>query len=670
MGMSKKSFVSLCLSLSLVLSLISGLLAKPADAKTVRVAVVSSLSGEVTVKKGGGSKSYDAYENMSLNQGDTVYTGANSSATLNLSNGDADVTLGENAEINVSDLNSADGKKKSKLKVWAGSMWVKVKSLAGSDDEFEVETPTAVMGVRGTQFFVMVDPATGSIKMAVGAGKVSASTVTIGEDLEQKTSITYLYPTQQISLDSRDETQDLSLKVDFLDLDDFVSQASPEVIRAFILNKAEIDKENDEFIAKKAKELVEGKVTDDSNLVIKSKEDLDKVKQNFDNLIGNVAKKALADNKIDRSAMDKLINETNKKISEQGRKLDLSTVKDLDKTAGIDAEKEKAKQVQLKKLEAEKLKNKLEREKKEAEVKKQLEAQIKLIEEKKKQQDLGSGGSGSDSSTPPTPPTLNVESPVIEESPANDGSIAATQVITLANGTFDSDMSTGVTVNHLPAGLTASVTRNSSTKITIAFNGNALAHTSADDVTNVFVTIAKEKITGAKADVNSGEFKIKFRNPEVPTPRLSLSHGEVNASGNFLLNVNLSDFIGDNSVYGVELHLTYGPNINFKANSWVSNSAIFDAAASADYMKQFPNETQNELVYAVTNFGSATNIEVNGEKNLVVIPMNGRSLQTGTAPYTIKVEKVVIIHKNGSDVQKVEVTGNSEIIVNLPDLRV
>lgn len=96
----------------------------------------------------------------------------------------------------------------------------------------------------------MVDPVTGSIKMAVGAGKVSASTVTNTEESEQKTTVTYLYPTQQISLDSRDETEDLSLKVDFLDLDDFVKQASPEVIKEFILNKAEIDKENDEFIAK------------------------------------------------------------------------------------------------------------------------------------------------------------------------------------------------------------------------------------------------------------------------------------------------------------------------------------------------------------------------------------------------------------------------------------
>lgn len=384
MGVSKKSFVSLCLSLSLVFSFISGLLVKPVDAKTVRVAVVASLSGDVTVKKGGGSKTYDAYENMSLNQGDTVYTGADSSVTLNLSNGDADVTLGENAEINVSDLNSADGKKKSKLKVWAGSMWVKVKSLAGSNDEFEVETPTAVMGVRGTQFFVSVDPKTGAVKMAVGAGKVSASTVTTEADSGQQTKITYLYPTQQIELESRNETDDLSLKVDFLDLEQFVAQASPEVIKEFIRNKAEIDKENDEFIDKMKKELGEGKVINEQNLDIKSLEELAKVQQNFDNLVGNIAKKALAENKIDKTTMDKVVEEANKKIAVENRKLDLNKVKDLNKTAGIDPEKEKAKQEQLKKLEAEKQKKQLDREKKEAELKKQLEAMLKLLEEKNK----------------------------------------------------------------------------------------------------------------------------------------------------------------------------------------------------------------------------------------------------------------------------------------------
>ncbi|KQX47021.1 MULTISPECIES: FecR domain-containing protein [unclassified Paenibacillus] len=385
MGVTKKSFVALFLSFCLVFSLVSAVLIKPVDAKTVRVAVIASLSGDVTIKKGGGSKSYDAYESMSLNQGDTVYTGASSSVTLNLSNGDADVTLGENAEINVSDLNTANGNKKSKLKVWAGSMWVKVKSLAGSDDEFEVETPTAVMGVRGTQFFVTVDPKTGAIKMAVGAGKVSASTVTNGADSTQKTTITYLYPTQQISLDARDETDDLSLKVDFLDLNDFIKDASPEIIKEIILNKAEIDKENDEFIAKKKKEIEDGKLVDDkTSLSVKDQAELDKVKQNLDNLIGNIAKKALAENKVDKESLNKIIEQANAKIDKQERKLDLNNVKELDKTAGVDAEKEKIKKEMLQKLEAEKLKKQQEEAKKQEELKNKLASALKALEDQKK----------------------------------------------------------------------------------------------------------------------------------------------------------------------------------------------------------------------------------------------------------------------------------------------
>ncbi|GGI45409.1 hypothetical protein GCM10008018_11930 [Paenibacillus marchantiophytorum] len=384
MELSKKSSVSLFLSFCLVFSLISVLLVKPVDAKTVRVAVVASLSGDVTIKKGGGSKSYDAYESMSLNQGDTVYTGEGSSVTLNLSNGDSEITLGANSEINVSDLSSSDGGKKSKLKVWAGSMWVKVKSLAGSNDEFEVETPTAVMGVRGTQFFVGVDPITGKIKMAVGAGNVSASTVTTNADSTQSFSITYLYPTQQISLDSRDETKDLSLKVEFIDIDKFIEEASREVIQELIKSKAAIDKENDAFIAKKSKEIADGKFVDDqTSLVIKDQAELDKVKQNLDNLIGNIAKKAVADKKIDKDDMNKIIDEANKKISDENRKLDLNKVKELDKTAGVDAEKEKQKLMELQKLESEKLKKKQEEAKKLDEVKKKLAAALKALEDEK-----------------------------------------------------------------------------------------------------------------------------------------------------------------------------------------------------------------------------------------------------------------------------------------------
>lgn len=582
MGITKKSFVSLFLSFCLVFSLVSALLVKPVDAKTVRVAVIVALSGDVTIKKGGGSKSYDAYESMSLNQGDTVYTGASSSVTLNLSNGDADVTLGENAEINVSDLNTSDGNKKSKLKVWAGSMWVKVKSLAGSDDEFEVETPTAVMGVRGTQFFVTVDPKTGAIKMAVGAGKVSASTVKNGADSTQKSSITYLYPTQQISLDSRDETDDLSLKVDFLDLDDFIKDASPEIIREIILNKAEIDKENDAFIAKKKKEIEDGKFVDDTSLTVKDQAELDKVKQNLDNLIGNIAKKALTENKVDKESLNKIIEQANAKIDKLEKKLDLDKVKELDKTAGVDAEKEKIKKELLQKLEAEKLKKQLEDAKKQEELKKQLAAALKALEEQKIK--------------------ILAAAKVAEEKAKAEAEAKLKESYTDKEKKDFDDKKNGTNTSVPGSG------------------GNSGNSGDTDPVLIPAVSLGATAIPGSLSGFN--------------------------------LDINLSNFVGSNDIYGVEVHLLYDENTYYfnNPNSPIMNGNIFKPQNSADHIKEYQGSNGKELVYAVTNFGSTSgNITVAGTQKLVTIPLHGIGEQT------ITVGKIVIVRKNGSTVQNIEI---------------
>ncbi|MGO4495966.1 FecR domain-containing protein [Paenibacillus sp. 2RAB27] len=597
--MTKKSFVSVLLSFSLVFSLVSVLLVKPVDAKTVRVAIISVLSGDVTIKKGGGSKTYDAYESMSLNQGDTVYTGDSSSVTLNLASGDADVTLGDNAELNVSDLNSANGNKKSKLKVWAGSMWVKVKSLAGADDEFEVETPTAVMGVRGTQFYVSVDPVSGKTKMAVGSGRVSASTVTSNSDETQTTTITYVNPTQEISLDSRDETNDLDLKVEFFDLEDFIKNASPEIIKELILNKAEIDKENDEFIAKKQKEIADGTFTGDKNsLSIKNQSDLDKVKQNLENLIGNVAKQAIADKKLDQKTVDAIIAEVNKKIDSTDKKLDLSKVKPLDKTAGVDPELEKKKQEELKKLEEAKLKAKLENDKKAEEAKLKLAAALKKLEEEKKK--------------------------IAEEKLAAEAK---------AKADAEAKLKATLSEQEKKAFETAKEEANKGTSTTPP------TQPASGDNNNGNDNSGGDTGTPAPTPVVSMEVVDKV---DIPI-------GEVATRTSFNLNINLTDFIDTygKDIYGVEVHLLYGFNAHYNYYSEVpfsANSAIFnDPLKSADYIKAYESQgTQNELIYAVTNFGSAANISVTGKKKLVSIPM-----ETFGAT-DISVGKIVIVRKKAN----------------------
>lgn len=597
MGMTKKSFISLLLSFSLVFSLVSMLYVAPVDAKTVRVAIISALSGDVTIKKGGGSKTYDAYESMSLNQGDTVYTGASSSVTLNLASGDADVTLGDNAEINVSDLNSSNGNKKSKIKVWAGSMWVKVKSLAGADDEFEVETPTAVMGVRGTQFFVSVDPVSGKTKMAVGSGRVSASTVTTNADETQTTTITYLYPTQQISLDNRDETTDLDLKVEFLDLEDFIKQASPEIIKELILNKAEIDKENDEFIAKKQKEIDAGLVVgDQTSLSIKNQSDLDKVKHNLDNIIGNIAKTALAENKVDKDSLNIVIEEANKKIALTERKLDLDNVKPLDKTAGVDPELEKKKQEALKKLEEEKLKAKLESDKKAEEAMQNLADALKKLEEEKKR--------------------IEEEKKAAEEKEKAEAEAKLKATLTEQEKTAFEEAKAGSTTES-----------NTSTD----------SNPSTDPGTTPTPKV-------------SLEVDNVITNPPSYVEGPTVTH--------YNLNINLTDFSGVNGIYGVEVHLLYGHNTEYVNDSPLANKEFFNTTAatgdSVDYYKVYESEAGssalNEFIYAVTKFGITTNTSNEGKKKLVSIPMVTENIDQ------ISVGKIVIVRlKTDGSVQRIEI---------------
>ncbi|QRG65230.1 fibronectin type III domain-containing protein [Brevibacillus choshinensis] len=106
--------------------------------------------------------------------------------------------------------------------------------------------------------------------------------------------------------------------------------------------------------------------------------------------------------------------------------------------------------------------------------------------------------------------TLNLSTNIIHESQVNDGSINEKMVVTVENGVLAADLSAGVSITNLPAGLTLVVTRDSDTQFTIAFNGKAISHTNQNDVANAFITVEKSKINGATANIISGMFSFDF----------------------------------------------------------------------------------------------------------------------------------------------------------------
>ncbi|WP_255253009.1 fibronectin type III domain-containing protein [Brevibacillus laterosporus] len=108
-----------------------------------------------------------------------------------------------------------------------------------------------------------------------------------------------------------------------------------------------------------------------------------------------------------------------------------------------------------------------------------------------------------------TNPQLILSTNVLQESSQNDGSIATPLSVYLKQGVFAKDLSSGITIENLPEGLTVSTKRDSDNQITIQLNGKAKIHDKPVD--NLMVKIEKNCIVGATAEAKSDTFAIAFR---------------------------------------------------------------------------------------------------------------------------------------------------------------
>lgn len=125
------------------------------------LATLEDISGGVFVKKGGGVKEFQAINGMALIQGDSVRTDKEGSATVIFYTG-SKMAVGPSTSFTVNKLKETkDSGGRLSVELKSGMVWNKVKSLVNMEDEYEIKTSTAVMGVRGTLFMVSVDPATG-----------------------------------------------------------------------------------------------------------------------------------------------------------------------------------------------------------------------------------------------------------------------------------------------------------------------------------------------------------------------------------------------------------------------------------------------------------------------------------------------------------------------------
>jgi hypothetical protein len=115
------------------------------------------------------------------------------------------------------------------------------------------------------------------------------------------------------------------------------------------------------------------------------------------------------------------------------------------------------------------------------------------------------------------------------EAIANNGSIGNSSVVTITGGgTFGATLTAGVDVlfSNVPAGLTATITRNTSTTATIALTGSATAHANANDTANFTAVFQDSAFSGVLAtnttNSTKSDFVVDFADP-TSTPFLNYS---------------------------------------------------------------------------------------------------------------------------------------------------
>ncbi|WP_017756670.1 fibronectin type III domain-containing protein [Calidifontibacillus oryziterrae] len=216
-----------------------------------RVAVIKEVQGEVYIKKGNGSREFKAKDGMSLSEGDSVRTVKKSSANIVYDDG-SKTTVAPSSKLSISKLKDKNNGKQTKVKVVSGKVWNSVKSLSNANDEYDVETPTAVMGVRGTHFLVTTDPITGEASVSVLDGMVgvsqnsdngssssgtSSSTGQVGQS-EQLVGFNQSLVTQS--------TQQPISEAKPIDVKQLVQQVEPEVIVEMIQDLTETIRETNQ----------------------------------------------------------------------------------------------------------------------------------------------------------------------------------------------------------------------------------------------------------------------------------------------------------------------------------------------------------------------------------------------------------------------------------------
>jgi hypothetical protein len=145
------------------------LLAAALSAVAGPAGTIEKVIGTADVYPAGGKAWKPARSGQKLFAKDNCRTGAESSLEIRWTNGGI-LRIGEKSYLTVS--HRPDTSAISCAKVLSGRVWATMKKISGTGQQFSLESPTAVAGIRGTVFRMDVGADTGT-DVAVYEGKVA-----------------------------------------------------------------------------------------------------------------------------------------------------------------------------------------------------------------------------------------------------------------------------------------------------------------------------------------------------------------------------------------------------------------------------------------------------------------------------------------------------------------
>jgi len=114
----------------------------------------AEVKGDVSLKRAAETFAAKVQEGIQLK--DVISTGQKSRAKLSLVD-DSLLSLGQNSKLEISEFLFDQGKRSSILSLQAGKLYANVKKISEPERKFEVRTPTAIAGARGTAWISVVE---------------------------------------------------------------------------------------------------------------------------------------------------------------------------------------------------------------------------------------------------------------------------------------------------------------------------------------------------------------------------------------------------------------------------------------------------------------------------------------------------------------------------------